>query len=229
FRRIWPPIHPSSSQFAIAPALLRDTIAEVLVSKGTHSEADFILVSRKMQIDEMGFLLFGEMQDKLTYFPKQTDAQLADQKGFIVIYLESPCSGTCWDVSSKSALTHNGGGDSNSIANMVTYALNQYKGDSTKVFVTESSSGAMMTNVMAATYPEMFAAGIVYSGVPAGCFVSSSGGVDAWNNTCAQDQARATSAAWAQVVKDMYPGCNGTRPKMQIYHGSADGTLLPNN
>ncbi|KAK9793552.1 putative Carbohydrate esterase family 1 protein [Seiridium cardinale] len=177
----------------------------------------------------MGFLLFGEMQDKLTYFPKQTDAQLADQKGLIVIYLESPCSGTCWDVSSKSALTHNGGGDSNSIANMVTYALNQYKGDSTKVFVTESSSGAMMTNVMAATYPEMFAAGIVYSGVPAGCFVSSSGGVDAWNNTCAQDQARATSAAWAQVVKDMYPGCNGTRPKMQIYHGSADGTLLPNN
>ncbi|KAK6082413.1 PHB depolymerase family esterase (acetylxylan esterase A) [Seiridium cupressi] len=146
----------------------------------------------------------------------------------IVIYPESPYSRACWDVSSKSALTHNGGSDSNSIANMVTCALKQYKGDATKVFVTGSSSGTVMTNVMAATYPEMFAAGIVYSGVPTGCFVSSSGGVDAWNDTCAQGQARATLAARAQVVKDMCPGYNGTRPKMQIYHDSADGTMLPN-
>jgi len=27
----------------------------------------------------------------------------------------------------------------------------------------------------------------------------------------------------------MYPGYNGSRPKMEIYHGSADNTLLPNN
>jgi hypothetical protein len=27
----------------------------------------------------------------------------------------------------------------------------------------------------------------------------------------------------------MYPNYNGSRPKMQIYHGSADSTLLPNN
>lgn len=76
-----------------------------------------------------------------SYYSGSPYAQLADQKGFVVIYPESPYSGTCWDVSSKSALTHNGGGDSNSIANMVTYALNQYKGDPTKVFVTGSSSG----------------------------------------------------------------------------------------
>ena len=27
----------------------------------------------------------------------------------------------------------------------------------------------------------------------------------------------------------MYPNYNGSRPKMQIYHGSSDSTLLPNN
>lgn len=75
------------------------------------------------------------------YYSGSPYAKLADQKGFIVIYPESPYSGTCWDVSSKSALSHNGGGDSNSIANMVTYTLNQYKGDASKVFVTGSSSG----------------------------------------------------------------------------------------
>lgn len=79
------------------------------------------------------------------YYNGSPYAQLADQKGFIVIYPESPYSGTCWDVSSRAALTHNGGGDSNSIANMVTYALKQYNGDASKVFVTGSSSGAMMT------------------------------------------------------------------------------------
>ena len=79
------------------------------------------------------------------YYTGSPYAKLADQHGFIVIYPESPYSGTCWDVSSKATLTHGGGGNSNSIANMVTYTLNKYKGDASNVFVTGSSSGAMMT------------------------------------------------------------------------------------
>jgi acetylxylan esterase len=82
---------------------------------------------------------------------------------------------------------------------------------------------------MAATYPEMFAAGIVYSGVAAGCFYSQSGGVDQWNNSCANGQARGTPEVWAKMVFDMYPGYSGSRPKMQIYHGSADTTLYAAN
>lgn len=79
------------------------------------------------------------------YYTGSPYAQLADQNGFIVIYPESPYEGTCWDVSSKSTLTHNGGGNSNSIANMVAYTLEKYQGDDSQVFVTGSSSGAMMT------------------------------------------------------------------------------------
>lgn len=79
------------------------------------------------------------------YYSGSPYSKLADEYGFIVIYPSSPYSGTCWDVSSKSALTHNGGGDSEAIANMVTYTLSKYNGDSSKVFVTGSSSGAMMT------------------------------------------------------------------------------------
>ncbi|PSN61131.1 alpha/beta-hydrolase [Corynespora cassiicola Philippines] len=154
---------------------------------------------------------------------------LAEQYGFIVIYPSSPHSGTCWDVSSKQTLSHEGGGDSNTIANMVKWTITEYKADTAKVFVTGTSSGGMMTNVLAATYPDLFAAGIVYSGVGAGCFASSSGGIAAWNNSCANGQSTATPQKWAQVVFDMYPGYNGTRPKMQVYHGSADGTLRPQN
>nr|QBA31203.1 acetyl esterase precursor [Evansstolkia leycettana] len=163
------------------------------------------------------------------YYSGSPYAQLAEQYGFIVIYPSSPYSGTCWDVSSQAALTHNGGGDSNSIANMVTWTISQFNADTSKVFVTGSSSGAMMTNVMAATYPELFAAATVYSGVPAGCFVSSTNQVDAWNSSCAQGQVIDTPAQWASVAENMYPGYTGPRPRMQIYHGSVDTTLYPQN
>jgi acetylxylan esterase len=82
---------------------------------------------------------------------------------------------------------------------------------------------------MSATYPELFKAAIVYSGVGAGCFVSSSSAINAWNSTCANGQSITTPQAWAKVALNMYPGYNGTRPKMQIYHGSADATLKPAN
>ena len=58
-------------------------------------------------------------------------------------------------------------------------------------------------NVLAATYPDLFKAAIPYSGVNAGCFVSSSGGVDAWNSTCANGQAISTPQAWAKVALNM--------------------------
>lgn len=79
------------------------------------------------------------------YYTNTPYATLAEQYGFIVIYPESPYDGTCWDVSSTAALTHDGGADSNSIVNMVSYTLDTYNGDASRVFVTGLSSGAMMT------------------------------------------------------------------------------------
>jgi acetylxylan esterase len=87
----------------------------------------------------------------------------------------------------------------------------------------------MMTNVLAAVYPNLFRAATVYSGVAAGCFVSSFGGVDAWNSSCADGQVSATSAQWAAIVRNMFPTYTGTYPPIQEYHGTADTTLFPEN
>ncbi len=120
----------------------------------------------------------------------------SDKKGYITLWPSSPNSGTCWDVSSKSSLTHGGGGDSQAIANMVDYAITKYGVNRDRVYLTGGSSGAMMGNVLAATYPALFKAASLYSGVPAGCFVSSSGGVDQWNNTCSGGQSKASAEQW---------------------------------
>ncbi|TVY84955.1 Acetylxylan esterase A [Lachnellula suecica] len=153
--------------------------------------------------------------------------QGSDSGGYITIWPSSPNSGTCWDVSSKATLSHNGGGDSNAIANMITYAITEYSANASRVYVTGGSSGAMMSNVLAATYPELINAVSLYSGVAAGCFVGA--GVDQWNNACSGGTLTHTAAEWTTIAEAMYPGYNGTRPKMQIWHGSADTTLAPQN
>ncbi|KAF8217437.1 carbohydrate esterase family 1 protein [Mycena galopus ATCC 62051] len=163
------------------------------------------------------------------YFSGSPYAGYADTYGFIVIYPSSPNSGTCWDVSSVATLTHGAGGDSFGISSMVGYAISEYNADPTRIFVTGTSSGAMMTNVMCAVYPELFAAATVYSGVAAGCFMSSFGGVDAWNSSCSLGEVSETQAQWAAEVHAMYPSYTGTYPPIQEYHGTADTTLYPEN
>lgn len=104
------------------------------------------------------------------YFSGTQYANLADTYGYIVVYPSSPRSGTCFDVNTPQTLSHNGGGDSQGIASMITYSINNYGVDPNHVYVTGSSSGAMMTNVMAGSYPNLFQAASAYSGVPFGCF-----------------------------------------------------------
>lgn len=162
------------------------------------------------------------------YFTGTPYARLADTHGFLVIYPESPYSGGCWDVSSPASLTHNGGGNSNAIANMVQHALSQHAADPSRVFAVGTSSGAMMTNVLAATYPSLFRAASAYAGVPAGCF--STGTEAGWNSTCANGRSVASQEAWAATARDMGPaGYAGPRPRMRISHGSADSTIYPQN
>ncbi|KAF5382254.1 hypothetical protein D9757_008952 [Collybiopsis confluens] len=159
------------------------------------------------------------------YFQGTQYANLADQYGYLVIYPNSPRSGGCFDVNTPQTLSHNGGGDSQGIASAVTYAINTYGVDPSKVFVTGTSSGAMMTNVMAGAYPNLFAAASAYSGVPFGCFAGSSD----WNSQCATGELIKTAQQWGDQVRAAYPGYTGSRPKMMLWHGTVDTTLYYQN
>jgi acetylxylan esterase len=145
----------------------------------------------------------------------------ADKLGFIVIYPATTHNSGCWDVRSTQSVTHNGGGDSLGIISMVKYALDKYSADPAKVFSAGSSSGGMMTNVLLATYPDVFAAGASFSGSPDGCWdgptPSALGGA-----SCPAKGQKYSTKDWGDLVRKAYPGFNGTRPAMQVWHGTAD-------
>ena len=90
----------------------------------------------------------------------------ADKYGFIMVM---PSSGRCWDVESNKAFTRDGGGDSHAIAQMVRYAISNYKGNKDRVYSTGDSSGGMMTELLMALYPDIFKGGSAFAGIPAGC------------------------------------------------------------
>src|SRR5919198_1205939 len=154
-------------------------------------------------------------------------ASLADQYGFIVIYPSATRSGSCFDVSSPGALTHNGNSDPVGIVSMVSYVEQHNNGDPGRVYVTGASSGAMMTNVLLGDYPDVFKAGAAFMGVPFGCFATTDGSM--WNSQCANGQISHTPQQWGDMVRGAFPGYTGARPRMQLFHGTADTTLqFPN-
>lgn len=106
---------------------------------------------------------------------------------------------------------------------MVNWAKSTYNADSSKIFVTGTSSGCMMTNVMMATYPDVFEAATCYSGVAAGCLAGSPGSSpSSADPTCANGRNIKTGEQWAAQVRAMYPGYTGDYPRLMTYHGLAD-------
>jgi poly(hydroxyalkanoate) depolymerase family esterase len=150
----------------------------------------------------------------------------ADQYGFIMIFPQT--SNNCWDVGTTKSLTHNGGGDTQAVAEMVTYVISKYNADAARVYATGTSSGAMMTEALLAVYPDVFKAGAEFSGVPAGCWsVNNPNGQ--WSAPCAMGQVTHTAQQWGDMVRAMYAGYTGYRPRIQLWHGTADATINYNN
>jgi poly(hydroxyalkanoate) depolymerase family esterase len=154
-------------------------------------------------------------------------ASLADRYGYIVIYpsaTQEAGFGKCFDTWSAASKVHGGGSDPVSLVSMVNYVEQQYGGDPNRVYATGSSSGGMMTQHMLAVYPDVFKAGAAFMGVPFGCFANAAdyppGG------KCTNGSMTKTAQEWGDLVRQAYSGYSGTRPPIQLWHGTAD-TLVP--
>src|SRR5690349_13914906 len=155
-------------------------------------------------------------------------ASLADRYGFVVIYpsaTQQAGFGNCFDTWSDAAKRRGGGSDPVSIVSMVTYAEQHYGGDPNRVYATGSSSGGMMTNEMLALYPDVFKAGAAFMGVPFNCFANAAD-YPPGSSKCTGGSMNRTPQEWGDAVRQAYPGYTGPRPRMQLWHGTAD-TLVP--
>ncbi|MFJ6388037.1 PHB depolymerase family esterase [Streptomyces sp. NPDC091972] len=150
-------------------------------------------------------------------------ARLADTHGFVVIYPSVTRSSKCFDVSSPQALKRGGGSDPVGIKSMIDWTVRTYSADTARIYATGISSGAMMTNVLLGDYPDVFAAGAAFSGVPFGCFATTDG--SEWNSACSGGTVIRTPQQWGDLVRAAYPGYTGPRPRMQVWHGTEDDVL----
>ncbi|KAM0455723.1 hypothetical protein ACHAO4_003797 [Trichoderma viride] len=153
-----------------------------------------------------------------------------------VIVAIHPCGGSAQEYFSLTRLpssatnTHNGGSDSKAIVTMVSYTLSKYNGDASKVFSVGSSSGAMMTPILMAAYPDVFAGGAGFSGVPAGCFENATSSTPSNpDQSCARAQKGFTAQQWGDIARAEYPGYTGQYPKMQVWEGTADTLVYIGN
>ena len=152
----------------------------------------------------------------------------ADKYGFIMIFPQTTNAATsakCWDVGSTKSLTHDGGGDTQAVAQMVKYAVTTYKANADRVYATGDSSGGMMTQALLAVYPDVFKGGASFAGVAAGCWSAGWSAASNWGGTCAGGNDIKTAQQWGDLVRGMYPGYTGHRPRVQLFHGDADPTI----
>ena len=161
--------------------------------------------------------------DGPTFYRYTPFANAADTNGFIVIYPSATRSSKCFDVASPNALVRDGGSDPQVLRTMIRYVQNNYNVDNDRIFVTGVSSGAMATNVMLALYPDVFAAGAAFAGVPFYCFATGSS--IEWNSACAGGANTKTPQEWGDLVRNANIGYTGSYPRVQLWHGTADDVL----
>lgn len=163
--------------------------------------------------------------DAQSFYNGSEFARLADKYGFLLIFPSvTQASDGCFDVASKETLTHGAGGDSLGVVSMVEYAISTFKADRDRVYATGVSSGAMMTNVLLGSYPDVFEAGSAFAGVPFACFAVDPDQLR-WSDDCAKGRVTRTAREWGDAVRAAYPGYTGPRPRMQLWHGTSDEVL----
>ncbi|HEY1551467.1 MAG TPA: PHB depolymerase family esterase, partial [Kofleriaceae bacterium] len=150
---------------------------------------------------------------------------LADQYGFAVAYPQQQSANnieSCFNWFDGATDDVRGAGEAESIDEMVQYEITTHGIDPSRVFITGFSSGAAMTSVMAATYPDVFAAASIMEGLPYACATTET---DAF--TCMNPGVTKTADQWGALVKAAYTAT--AFPRVQIWVGTADTTVAPMN
>jgi poly(hydroxyalkanoate) depolymerase family esterase len=170
--------------------------------------------------------LHGCSQTAGHYFDHAGWQKYADLWRFTVVLPEQKAannSSSCFNWFEAGDIAR-GRGEALSIRNMARHAVTAYDADPGGVYVTGLSAGGAMAGVMLAAYPDVFAAGAVIAGLAYRCATDLPSAL-----TCMNSPPNRTPRQWGDLVRDAYPGYHGPYPRVAIWHGAADTTVVPAN
>jgi poly(hydroxyalkanoate) depolymerase family esterase len=151
---------------------------------------------------------------------------LADRYGFALLMPEQQRSNNangCFNWFEPGD-TRRDSGEAASIQAMVGKMVRENGIDPRRVFVTGLSAGGGMASVMLACYPDVFAGGAIIAGLPYG----AAGNVQQAFESMFQSPAR-PAREWADLVRQAAPDHKGPWPRVSVWHGNADKTVIPLN
>jgi poly(hydroxyalkanoate) depolymerase family esterase len=145
---------------------------------------------------------------------------VADKKHFLVVYPEQTKAANplkCWNWFDSSNQAR-GRGEPSLLALVVNQVQANYKVDSRRVFVAGFSAGGAMAVIMGATYPELFAAIGVHSGLAYGAATNLNGAMPA--------MAKGGTDA-ASLGKLAFEAMGATKHSMRVilFQGAKDGAV----
>lgn len=171
--------------------------------------------------------------------------ELAEALDFYVVYPQQNTGvnnqlgcfnwGGSWDGAPSTAVFNaplhlqdleRGNAENQSIMDMVDHMKATYAIDDGRVYASGLSAGGAFTAVMLATWPDVFAGGIIVAGVPYGCTIvpnaTTQHGNDCIRAHPETHQLNRTATEWGDLVRAANPGYSGPYPRVSIWHGEAD-------
>lgn len=155
----------------------------------------------------------AEVMRQLTQFD-----QLAETENFIAVFPEQSQAGNrlgCWNFFTDANM-HRGSGEPSLIAGITAQVQKTYSVDPHRIYVAGLSAGGAMASVMAATYPDVYAA----IGVGSGCEYASTA-------TCAGSKSADPAQAAQAAYKEM--GARARKMPVIAFQGDKDTTVPPVN
>ncbi|MGR4069043.1 extracellular catalytic domain type 1 short-chain-length polyhydroxyalkanoate depolymerase [Billgrantia sp. C5P2] len=166
-------------------------------------------------------MLHGCTQNPDDFAAGTTMNRLAEEQGVCVLYPAQPVtanSNKCWNWF-KAEDQQRDGGEPAILAGMTRQVIDTYGLDASRVYVAGLSAGGAMATTLAMTYPDLYAAVGVHSGLPHGVARSLPDALGAMQGGTGP-MANASSARVSASL---------SRVPAIVFHGDRDTTVHPSN